>query len=171
MKLIKDKKLIDLEDNFTNKFKSYKNKESYDKVILRIKCLIFIEEIKKRDYIKAFEIINTFDDDFLNKITRLNSEYSIDFYNSNNIIEQIDFSTITSLLGYKNPYNCNVSFLLNDCQLDLICEQINSLILEMLNLSKKSVIEIIFQQTILTKNCIDSILQTNGDRLDLNTDD
>lgn len=97
----------------------------------------------------------------------MGNEYTIDFYNANNEIESVDFSTIASLIGYKNPYKCNFSYLLNEAQIEFICEQMNSLVLEMLNLSKQSIIEIVLQQSILAKNLINSIQKSEGDRFDI----
>ena len=138
---------------FRNKIMNYFSNNDFDRAISLLKELDIKgkEELKKKiyfnimimkyfillknenNYIKCFELIDSFDKEYWDK-------YKISLYENDSFTETKLFSVqnLATLISQPDIINSNDSFFINEKQINLIKNQINSLIFEMFDFSSRS---------------------------------
>lgn len=178
---IKEAKYEELETYFKQTFTQFAltHRETYNKIVISITCLKFLNFIRKNNFEAAYEVLHSvsgeiWERNFLQNSSnnkqidddgQVNNELNVDMYNQNNEISSFSLFNISSLLCFENPFESEYSFMLNEKQSELIAEQINSCILELVGLNKESILEIIIKQTELTRICIENIKNSSGEKI------
>ena len=95
----------------------------------------------ENNYIACFEIIDSLDKEYWDK-------YKILLYEDNNYNKTslVSLQTLATLISQPDISNSDYGFYLNDNQINLIKNQINSLLFELINLSPLSNLNEIYTQ-------------------------
>ena len=146
--------------NFRRKIMKYFSNNDFDKAISLIKEEQQIkekEEIKKKiyfnimimkyltllknedNYLSCFELLDSFEKEYWDK-------YKILLYENSNFkgTKLFSIQNLATLVSQPDIMNSNEAFFLNNKQIELIIDQINSLLFELFNFSKMSNLETIF---------------------------
>ena len=110
------------------------------KIYFNIMIMKYLTLLKNQDnYISCFELLDSFEKEYWDK-------YKILLYENANFKETKLFSVqnLATLVSQPDIMNSNDAFFLNNKQIELIIDQINSLLFELFNFSKMSNLEILF---------------------------
>ena len=117
------------------KFSSIKEKEEiYKKIFFSIIIMKYLTLLtNENNYITCFELLDSLDKEYWDK-------YKILLYENNNYNKTCLFSlqSLATLISQPDITNSEYAFYLNENQIDLIKNQINSLLFELINLSPLS---------------------------------
>ena len=114
------------------KYSNVKEKEEiYKKINFNIVIMKYLTLLKnENNYITCFELIDSLDKEYWEKFKILLYEN-----NSYNKTSQVPLQTLATLISQPDILNSEYAFFLNDNQINLIKQQINSLLFELINLS------------------------------------
>ena len=110
------------------------------KIYFNIMIMKYLTLLKNQDnYISCFELLDSFEKEYWDK-------YKILLYENANFKETKLFSVqnLATLVSQPDIMNSNDAFFLNNKQIELIIDQINSLLFELFNFSKMSNLETLF---------------------------
>jgi hypothetical protein len=95
----------------------------------------------ENNYITCFELIDSLDKEYWDKFKIL--LYDNNTYNKTN---QVTLQSLATLISQPDILNSEYAFFLSDTQINLIKQQINSLLFELINLSPLSNLNKIYSQ-------------------------
>ena len=148
---------------FEKHFHLYQLKKeiNFKKILMCIYTLKYLERLKHNDYLNAYEVLNKLDQSFWNK------DITVSLYDNEDKICDYTCEALSVLLCYEKSISNELSHFFNDKQIELISNQINSLILELPGLSSESVLEKILKQETMVNFIYNSIKNCSGEKINV----
>lgn len=146
---------------FIKHFSEYSTtKEStYKKIIICLTTIKYFSVLKTNDYMKAFDVLNQLDRSYWNENLTMN------LYDLNDKIIETNIEKLSTLICYQNLLESEFRFYLDQKQVDILSDQVNSLILEMIGLSNESVLEKIMKQQKMISYTYSMITNSPGEKI------
>ena len=155
---------------FSSHFHSFltSKEKVFKKIILCITCLKYFRYLKELNYDKAYDTLSQLDESYwsLSSTSQL-KHISISLYDQDNKINDFTVDELSSLLCYNDVANSEFKFFFTENQVNIISNQINSLILEIAGLNSESILEIAVKQHMLSNYLNKALKNSFGEKLSI----
>lgn len=141
-----------------------KDEESYNRLFLIFTSLTFLSLIANNNALEAYNTLSKLDSK-LWKEQEISETNSISLYNAEKKITKCNILHLSSLLFFDNPWNSNYAYLLDKQQIELLIDQINSLLLKIAGVNPESIIETILQQNHIVEECKEQLVGSTGEKI------